>query len=70
MTTTPWRNAICFALISSLITFPSANQYLCAMFSLLRGLTPESPGKQCACSMRSNNNLYAYTFSFELLLNF
>ena len=70
MTTSLWPKAICFALISPLITLQSANQSLHAVFSLLHGLTTQSQGKQCACSMRSNNNLYVYTFFFELLLNF
>ena len=70
MTTTPWRKAICFALISHLITLQSANQSLPTMFALLHGSSMATRGKQCVCSMRSNNNLYIYTFFFELLLNF
>ena len=70
MPTTPWPKAICFALISPLITLQSSNQSLYTMFTLLHGLTTEARGKQCVCSMRSNNNLYVYTFLFELLLTF
>ena len=70
MTTTPWPKAICFALISLLITLQSANQSPYTVFSLLHGLGTEARGKLCVSNMRSNNNLYVYTFFFELLLNF
>ena len=69
MTDTPWPKAICFALISPPITLQSANQSLYTMFSLLHGLTTEAQGKQCVCSMRSNNNRNVYTVLFELLMN-
>ena len=70
MTTTPWPKAICFALISPLITVQAANQSLCTMFLLLHGLTTKARDTQCVCSMRSNNNLNIYTFCIELLLDF
>ena len=70
MTTTPWPKAICFALISPLITLQSANQSLCSMLALLHGSSTETRDKQCVCSVRSNKNLYVSTFFFEVLLNF
>ena len=70
MTTNPWSEAICFALIPPLITFQSANQSLYTMFLLPHGLTTGARDKQCVCSMRSNNILYVYTFLLELLFNF
>ena len=69
MTTTPWPKAISFALISPLLIVQSTNQSLYSIFALLHGSSTVTRDKQCVCCMRSNHNLYASTFFFELLLD-
>ena len=70
MTTTARPKAISFAHISPLIIMQSATQSLYSMFALLHGSSTVTRDKQCVCCMRSNNNLYGYTFFFEILLKF
>ena len=70
MTTISWPKAFFVSLISLLIIVQSANQSLYSMFALLHGASTVTLGKQCVCCMRSNHNLYVYTFYFDLLLNF
>ena len=69
VSTTPWPKAISFPLISPLIMVQYANQSLYSMFALLHGSSTVTRDGQCVCCMRSNHNLYVYTFFFELLLN-
>ena len=66
------RGGACFTLTPPLIIVQSSNQSLYPMFALLHGQSSVTRGKQCACCIRSNKNLYVYTLlceSFFQLLN-
>ena len=56
--------------ISPLIIVQSSNLSLYSMFALLHGEFTVTRGKQCACCIRSKQNLYVYTLFFEFILSF
>ena len=56
--------------ISPLIIMQSSNLSLYSMFALLSGEFTATRDKQCACCIRSKQNLYVYTLFFEFILNF
>ena len=70
MTTTPWPKAIVVALISPLIILQPSNLSLYTMFALLHCTFTITRDKQCACCIRSKQDLYVYTFFFEFILSF
>ena len=57
MTTTPWPKAIGFALIAPLIILQSCNLSLYTMFALLHCTFTITRDKQCACCIRSKQDL-------------
>ena len=70
MTTTPWPKAIVFALISPPIILQSSNLSLYTMFVLLHCTYTITRDEQCACCIRSKQDLYVYTLFFEFVLSF
>ena len=56
--------------ISPLIILQSSNLSLVSMFSLLHCAITMTRDKQCACSIRSIQDLYVYTLFFEFILIF
>ena len=56
--------------ISPLIIAESSNLSLYSKFALLHGEFTVTRDKQCACYIRSKQNLYVYTLFFEFILNF
>ena len=70
MTTTPWPKAICFSLISTLIILQTSNPSLYSMFPLLHCTITMTRDKQCACCIRSKQDLYVFTLFFEIILIF
>ena len=56
--------------ISPLIILQSSNLSLYAMFALLHCAITMTRDKQCACCIRSKQDLYVYTSFFELILSF
>ena len=56
--------------ISPLIIVQSSNLSLYSMFALLYGEFRVTRDKQCACCIRSKQNLYVYTLFFEFILSF
>ena len=48
----------------------SSNLSLYSMFALLHGEFTATRDKQCACCIRSKQNLYVYTLFFEFILSF
>ena len=56
--------------ISPLIILQSSNLSLYAMFALLRCTFTITRDKQCACCIRSEQDLYLYTLFFEVILSF
>ena len=70
MTATPLPKAICFSLISPLIILQSSNPSLYSMFALLHCTITMTRDKDCACCIRSKQDLYVYTLFFEFILIF
>ena len=70
MTNTSWPKAIVFALISPLIILQSSNLSLYTMFALLHCTFTITRDKQCACCIRSKQDLYVYTLFFQFILSF
>ena len=56
--------------ISPLIIVQSSNLSLYSMFALLHGEFTLTRDKQCACCMRSKQNLYVYNLFFEFIWSF
>ena len=56
--------------ISPLIIVQSSNLSLYTMFALLHGEFTVTRDKQCACCIRSKQDLYVYTLFFEFILSF
>ena len=56
--------------ISPLIIVQSSNLSLYSMFALLHGEFTSTRDKQCACCVRSKQNLYVYTWFFEFIWSF
>ena len=56
--------------ISPLIILQSSNLSLYTMFALLHGTFTVTRDKQCACCIRSKQDLYVYTLFFEFILSF
>ena len=56
--------------ILRLIIVQSSNLSLYSMFALLHGEFTVTRDKQCACCIRSKQNLYVYTLFFEFILSF
>ena len=56
--------------ISPLIIVQSSNLSLYSTFALLHGEFTVTRDKQCACCIRSKQNLYVYTLFFEFILSF
>ena len=56
--------------ISPLIVLQSTNLSLYSMFALLHGEFTVTGEKQCACWIRSKQDLYVYTLFFEFILSF
>ena len=56
--------------ITPLIILQSSNRSLYTMFALLRCAITMTRDKQCACCIRSKQDLYVYTFFFVLILIF
>ena len=57
-------------LISPLIILQFSNLSLYSMFQLLHCAFTKTRDKQCACCIRSKQDLYVYTLFFESILNF
>ena len=57
-------------LISPLIIMQSTNLSLYTMFALLHCAFTITQDKQCACCIRSKQDLYVYTLFFEFILSF
>ena len=56
--------------ISPLIILQSSNLSLHSMFALQHGAITMTRDKQCACCIRSKQDLYVYTLFFEFILIF
>ena len=56
--------------ISPLIILPSSNLSLSSMLALLYCAITMTRDKQCACCIRSKQDLYVYTLFFEFILIF
>ena len=56
--------------ISPLIIVQSSNLSLYSMFALLHCTFTITRDKQCACCIRSKQDLYVYTLFFEFILSF
>ena len=56
--------------ISPLIILQSSNLSLYSMFALLHCAITMTRDKQCACCIRSKQELYVYTLFFEFILIF
>ena len=56
--------------ISPLIILQSSTLSLYSMFALLHCAITMTRDKQCACCIRSKQDLYVYTLSFEFILIF
>ena len=56
--------------MSPLIIVQSSNLSLYSMFALLHGEYTVTLDKQCACCIRSKQNLYVYPLFCESLLNY
>ena len=56
--------------ISPLIILQSSNLSLYSMFALLHFAITMTRYKQCACCIRSKQDLYVYTLFFEFILTF
>ena len=56
--------------ILPLIIVQSSNLSLFSTFALQHGEFRVTPDKQCACCIRSKQNLYVYTLFFEFILSF
>ena len=56
--------------ISPLIIVQSPNMSLYSMFALLHCTFTMTRDKQCACCIRSKQDLYVYTLFFEFILSF
>ena len=56
--------------ISPVIIGQSSNLSLYSTFALQNGEFTLTRDKQCACCIRSKQNLYVSTLFFELILNF
>ena len=56
--------------ISPLIILQSSNLSLYSMFALLHGEFTLTRDKQCACCIRSKQDLYVYTLFLEFILDF
>ena len=56
--------------ISPLILLQSSNLSLYTMFALLHCTFTITRDKQCACCIRSKQDLYVYTLLFEFILSF
>ena len=56
--------------MSSLIILQSSNLSLYSMFALLHCTITMTRDKQCACCIRSKQDLYVYTLFFEFILIF
>ena len=56
--------------ISPLIILQSSNPSLCSMFALLHCAITMTRDKQCACCIRSKQDLCFYTLFFEFILIF
>ena len=56
--------------ISPLIILQSSNLSLYTMFALLHCTFPTTRDKQCACCIRSKQDLNVYTLFFEFILSF
>ena len=56
--------------ISPLIILQSSNLSLYTMFALLHCTFTITRDKQCACCIRSKQDLYLYTLFFEFILSF
>ena len=56
--------------ISPVIIVQSSNLSLYTMFALLHGTFMITRDKQCACCIRSKEDLYVYTLFFEFILSF
>ena len=54
----------------NLIILQSSNLSLYSMLALLHGEFTLTRDKQCACCIRSKEDLYVYTLFFEFILNF
>ena len=54
---------------SPLINVKSSNLSLYSIFALLHGQFTVTRDKQCACRIRSKQNLYVYTLFFEFILS-
>ena len=55
--------------ISPLIILQSSNLSLYTMLALLHGTFTITRDKQCACCIRSKQDLYVYTLFFEFILS-
>ena len=56
--------------ISPLIIVQSSNLSLYSMFAMQHGEFTVTRDKQCACCIRSKQNLYVYTLFFEFIFSF
>ena len=56
--------------ISPLIIVQSTNLFLYTMFALLHCAFTITRDKQCACCIRSKQDLYVYTLFFQFILSF
>ena len=56
--------------ISPLIILQSSNLSLYSMFALLHYAITMTRDKQCACCIRSKQDLYVYTLFFEFIFGF
>ena len=56
--------------VSPLIILQSSNMSLYSMSALLHCAFTITRDKQCACCIRSNQDLYVYTLLIELILSF
>ena len=56
--------------IIPLIILQSSNLSLYSMFALLHCAITMTRDKQCACGIRSKQDLYVYTLFFEFILSF
>ena len=56
--------------ILPLIILQSSNLSLYTMFVLLHCTFTMTRGKQCACCIRSKQDLYVYTLFFEFIVSF
>ena len=56
--------------MSPLIILRSSNLSLYSLFALLHCAITMTPDKQCACCIRSKQDLYFYTLFFEFILIF